>query len=124
MRSKMSYHTAKIIERTNRSGRYTIIILYERSGGASRPSLHSEVGACTAGDWVRHRFAHRHQYALVYIRYLHNFLIQERVGDKNDDDDFIEQPHDEEIALVEEDQPNAPHRFQFIHQEFRVLNGL
>ncbi|KAI1695474.1 hypothetical protein DdX_19560 [Ditylenchus destructor] len=55
--------------------------------------------------------------------YLHNFLIQERVADENDDDDFMEQPHDEEIdAPAEEDQPNAPHRFQFIHQEFRVLN--
>ncbi|KAI1705792.1 FHA domain-containing protein [Ditylenchus destructor] len=53
--------------------------------------------------------------------YLHNFLIQERVADENDDDDFMEQPHDEEIdAPAEEDQPNAPHRFQFIHQEFRI----
>ncbi|KAI1723420.1 regulator of chromosome condensation (RCC1) repeat domain-containing protein [Ditylenchus destructor] len=51
--------------------------------------------------------------------YLHNFPIQERTADENDDDDFMEQPHDEEV-----DKPNPPQRFQFIHQEFRIWNGL
>ncbi|KAI1695546.1 hypothetical protein DdX_19518 [Ditylenchus destructor] len=31
------------------------------------PHFARKRGACTAGDWVRHRFAHRHQYALVCI---------------------------------------------------------
>ncbi|KAI1718095.1 hypothetical protein DdX_06509 [Ditylenchus destructor] len=47
--------------------------------------------------------------------YLHNFLIQERVADENDDDDFMEQPHDVEIdAPAEEDYQNAANRFHKI----------
>ncbi|KAI1726429.1 DDE superfamily endonuclease domain-containing protein [Ditylenchus destructor] len=57
--------------------------------------------------------------------YLHNFLIQERTADENDDDDFMEQSHDEEVEEpAEEDYQNAANRFQFIYQEFRLLNAL